>query len=189
MDSMVEREGDGRVLSDPALVSDQAASRLAPPGFDPSRWLYRPDPYDDWGIVRAEADAEGRRPVICQARYPYRNEEELNEHRRNKTDPWEASARLIAAAPEMLVDLREAEKMFRWYGELHAAKPDPEKAARNYEMADRLAATIAKAAPAIAMETRQGGDSEAAPSQGDDSAGPEGIAQPSFALTDDEGGS
>lgn len=34
MDSSLE---DGRVLSDPALVSDQAASRLAPAGFDPSR--------------------------------------------------------------------------------------------------------------------------------------------------------
>lgn len=34
MDSNLEV---GRVLSDPALVSDQAASRLAPAGFDPSR--------------------------------------------------------------------------------------------------------------------------------------------------------
>jgi len=57
----------------------------------------------------------------------------------------EANACLIAAAPTMLGDLIEAERMFRWYGDLHAAKPDPEKAARNYEMADRLAATIAKA--------------------------------------------
>ena len=37
MDSMVEREEGLARPSDPALVSDQAASRLAPSGFDPSR--------------------------------------------------------------------------------------------------------------------------------------------------------
>ena len=57
----------------------------------------------------------------------------------------QANARLIAQAPQLLADLIKAERMFRWYGDLHAAKPDPEKAARNYEMADRLAATIAAA--------------------------------------------
>lgn len=56
-----------------------------------------------------------------------------------------ANARLIAAAPELLADVIEAERMFRWYGDMHAAKPDPDKAARNYAMADCLAATIAKA--------------------------------------------
>lgn len=56
-----------------------------------------------------------------------------------------ANARLVAASPDMLADIVEAERMFRWYGDLHAAKPDPEKATRNYEMADRLAATISKA--------------------------------------------
>lgn len=55
------------------------------------------------------------------------------------------NAHLFMAAPDMLDDLVEAERMFRWYGDLHAAKPDPEKAARNFEMADRLAGTIAKA--------------------------------------------
>lgn len=37
---------------------------------------------------------------------------------------------------------KKAEKQFRWYGDLHAAKPDPEKAARNYECADMLAALL-----------------------------------------------
>ena len=32
--------GSGRVLADRALVSDQAAARLDPPGFDPSRGKY-----------------------------------------------------------------------------------------------------------------------------------------------------
>jgi hypothetical protein len=45
--------------------------------------------------------------LICQARYPYYSEAELDEHRRNKTDPWEANARLIAAAPELLEALAD----------------------------------------------------------------------------------
>ena len=42
----------------------------------------------------------------------------------------------------MLVALGQAEKQFRWYGDLHAAKPDAEKAARNYEYADMLHALL-----------------------------------------------
>mgnify|MGYP001080586707 CR=1 FL=1 len=48
-------------------------------------------------------------------------------------------------APELLATIKEAEAMFRWYGDLHAAKPDHDKAKRNYDMADKCAATIAKA--------------------------------------------
>lgn len=57
----------------------------------------------------------------------------------------EADARLIEAAPTMLATLKEAEAMFRWYGDLHAAKPDHNKAKRNYDMADKCAAAIAEA--------------------------------------------
>ena len=42
----------------------------------------------------------------------------------------------------MLVALGQAERQFRWYGDLHAAKPDAEKAARNYEYADMLRALL-----------------------------------------------
>lgn len=56
MDSNLE---DGRVLSDPALVSDQAASRLAPAGFDPSRG-YEPFPLPEWCV--------GRKPIISKER-------------------------------------------------------------------------------------------------------------------------
>ena len=42
----------------------------------------------------------------------------------------------------MLVVLGQAERQFRWYGDLHAAKPDAEKAARNYEYADMLRALL-----------------------------------------------
>lgn len=62
----------------------------------PGPWKYRPLPLDDWGIVRADDY------VICQARDPnVWKEDDLSTHRRNKTDPWEANARLISAAPEL----------------------------------------------------------------------------------------
>ena len=41
--------------------------------------------------------------------------------------------------------LEECEVLFRWYGDLHAAKPDAEKAKRNYDIADKIKAL--KAAP------------------------------------------
>lgn len=38
--------------------------------------------------------------------------------------------------------LRKAEKTFRWYGDLHAAKPDHDKAKRNYDLADEMLAAL-----------------------------------------------
>ena len=55
---------------------------------------------------------------------------------------------LAAQRNELLADLIEAEATFRHYAELHAAKGTPdgdEKAAKNRVLADRFAATIAKA--------------------------------------------
>lgn len=69
----------------------------------PGPWAYRPQKYDDWGYVRGPEQADGFQPFICQAKDMRAMEDEiLNEHRRNGTDPWEANARLIAAAPELL---------------------------------------------------------------------------------------
>jgi hypothetical protein len=64
----------------------------------PGPWEYRPTKYHDWGTVCVDGF------VLCQAREPktVMDAEFLNEHRRNGTDPWEANARLIAAAPDLL---------------------------------------------------------------------------------------
>ena len=69
------------------------------PGFTPGPWAYRPDEYDDWGIVRAG------RYVICQARDPNVPYEALQDYREAKTDPYEANARLIASAPDLYAAL------------------------------------------------------------------------------------
>jgi hypothetical protein len=58
--------------------------------------------------VRTEyvVDKDGNQPVVAQARGGTFEGEDLDEHRRNKTDPWEANARLIAAAPDLLAALK-----------------------------------------------------------------------------------
>lgn len=71
--------------------------------FTPGPWLYRPHETDDWGVVRTIPTEDHRLGgVICQAHDPrIRARQSLSEHRRAGTDPWEANARLIAAAPEL----------------------------------------------------------------------------------------
>lgn len=85
----------------------------------PGEWAYRPDEYDDWGIVKSAPREVGNydppfimRGVIGQFRDPdARDEDTLKEHRRNGTDPWYANASLIVAArnslPAMIAEIRE----------------------------------------------------------------------------------
>ena len=59
-----------------------------------------------------------------------------------------ANAKLIAAAPDLLVDLMEAAKTLRLYEALHRAKGTDESTAKaevNAELASRFESTIAKA--------------------------------------------
>lgn len=69
--------------------------------FTPGPWSYRPQEYDDWGMVRGPADEQGRQWIVANARAGGPSRQSDDEHRRNGTDPYEANARLIAAAPEL----------------------------------------------------------------------------------------
>lgn len=88
--------------------------------WTPGPWSYRPELHDDWGTVRA---GNG---FICKAKDPnVWHELELATHRKNKTDPWEANARLISAAPDMaeaLDDLLMALDLPGGHCELEPAK-------------------------------------------------------------------
>lgn len=74
----------------------------------------------------------------------------------NRADRWDdteldANAALIAAAPDLLADLREAAATLRRYETLHRAKGTAESTAKaevNAEIASRFEATIAKATSA-----------------------------------------
>lgn len=81
---------------------------MSDPKWTPGPWAYRPEEYDDWGYVRGAPDSDGARWVICQARSPYKTQEELAAHRIDGTDPWEATARLIAASPDLYDAMAEA---------------------------------------------------------------------------------
>lgn len=108
----------------------------------PGPWEYRNREYDDWGVVRAG------NCILCQVRDPNAlDEETLNRHRRGKTDPWEANARLVSAAPDLLEALEALlahpgthhTGCIHW----HTAGCDCEFA----EVANTARAAIAKASP------------------------------------------
>lgn len=59
-------------------------------------WRYRPDQYDDWGIVKSAVATDGFACVLAQFRDPDAlDNETLARHREAKTDPWEANARFV----------------------------------------------------------------------------------------------
>jgi hypothetical protein len=71
-------------------------------GVTPGPWLYRPLHYDDWGLVKADGF------VLCQARDPNAIDgTTLAEHRVNGTDPWRANGQFIAAARQLVPDMRD----------------------------------------------------------------------------------
>jgi len=67
---------------------------MSAPAWTPGPWEYRPHKYDDWGVIRARDGF-----YVAQCSVTRWSDEEREAHRAAKTDPTEANARLIAAAP------------------------------------------------------------------------------------------
>ncbi len=70
-------------------------------GHAPGPWVYSLDQFDDWGTIRS---ADGL--MVARLSVGRYSTDALNGHRRAKTDPTAADARLIAAAPELLAALK-----------------------------------------------------------------------------------
>jgi hypothetical protein len=82
-------------ISELQCAPSKGAAIWGAPSVD--QWFYRPHATDDWGAVR---DIAGR--LVARAlTFNYMEEDELKGYRRNKTDPAEEDARLIASAPAM----------------------------------------------------------------------------------------
>lgn len=69
-------------------------------GHLPGPWFYSKK--YDWGEVRTKDGA-----LICQVRDTRRVEHSsLEVYRRNDTDPWKETASIVAAAPQLLAELK-----------------------------------------------------------------------------------
>lgn len=81
-------------------------------------WAYRPNEYDDWGIIRGpEKNVDWAdypvRPIVGQARHSDLTDEKfLSQCRKSKTDPWGGDAKLIVwfrnHAPRILTAFRQS---------------------------------------------------------------------------------
>ncbi|HEX8555249.1 MAG TPA: hypothetical protein VF695_11125 [Sphingomonas sp.] len=69
----------------------------------PGPWAYRPQQFDDWGVIRTTVGNDGWFPLVAQARNL--SDADPSEHRRDKTDPAGPNAQLIVAAVNALPNL------------------------------------------------------------------------------------
>lgn len=98
-------------------------------------WLYRPNKYDDWGVVKEGNNSIGpdQGYFVAKAGYGGHYTQEIeHEHRLNKTDPYGPNAIFIAqsgstdfaALAEYVEGLRAAVRDLSGYGDDPCAMPD-----------------------------------------------------------------
>lgn len=75
----------------------------------PTPWIYRPCKHDDWGWIRRTREDGQPGDLVASARSgQYESEEALDQHRRDKTDPYGANAAFIVKACNAYADLVKA---------------------------------------------------------------------------------
>ena len=132
-----------------------------PNNFTPGPWEYRTGQSYDWGWVTT---ATGE--FIAQAKDPRaRDDRTLDAHRVAKTDPWEANARLIAAAPKMLEALTACQTALAMMTE-----PDEIKRSSVLNAWTVAVAAEAKARQAISLARGEGLEKQVLSSSGSESA-------------------
>lgn len=67
--------------------------------------------------------------------------DDLERNRANAIAAWN-KREAVARIRSLEAELAEARDVFRHYGDLHAAKPDPVKAQRNYDLAAKIEAAL-----------------------------------------------
>lgn len=84
-------------------------------------WSYRPDKYDDWGMIRGgeiETDIGLIRPPVAKAVNLWTDRKSMDDHRSDGTDPCEPNGQLITALVNSyrsgdIITRDEANKMVR----------------------------------------------------------------------------
>jgi hypothetical protein len=81
----------------------------------PLPWSYRPYKHDDWGWIRGPVmEGEEIGELVAKA-HCWVTEDEKNDHRREKTDPYAANAAYIVKACNAFPDLVKAlERLLRF---------------------------------------------------------------------------
>lgn len=77
------------------MVDLKSLSDLA----DRGPWQYRPDPYDDWGMIRGreirDAELGPVRPPVARSNATWSELDNFDLYRANNTDPMEPNGRFI----------------------------------------------------------------------------------------------
>jgi len=101
---------------------------------------YRPEEYDDWGVIRFAPDDEGRARYVLKVQLPTYDEAVLDQHRRNGTDPCEEFGRKVVTAVNAHDDLVAAlERLHRNFRLMLSARPVRDVAETEAEVLAALA--------------------------------------------------
>lgn len=80
------------------MTTDITELRKLVAEMTPGEWCYRPLELDDWGFIRSALSPEY---VVATSRGP-QSAKSQDDHRRDKTDPFEPNGRAIVAAVRLL---------------------------------------------------------------------------------------